>query len=228
MGMLDVASSAFDAAGKVGMMFLQDSLNRRASNHAFTQSMAAANTQYQRGAADLKAAGINPILAYAQPDAAPSGSALGVSAQNVDLVNSGLATGNAQATRELQGKQGSAASASAAQSMAGVALANQQREVAASQIPVNSATAAKAAADAQTSASQRALYDQQAKALRLKNEAMEHLPPAQRLIYESSGVGALGTSTWQGLKDAGSWVRDHMAPPTRHPKSRGRYQLFGE
>lgn len=41
------------------------------TQNAFAKGMA--DTQYQRGAADLKAAGINPVLAYASPDATPSG-----------------------------------------------------------------------------------------------------------------------------------------------------------
>lgn len=51
-----------------------------------------ADTQYQRGAADLAAAGINPILAYASPAATPSGASASATMENPYRTSMEIAT----------------------------------------------------------------------------------------------------------------------------------------
>lgn len=229
MGLMDLGASALDVAGKLGGMGLQDHFNRRSSDRAFWQSMHASSTQYQRAVADLKAAGLNPVLAAGGGmGSAPSASSLGVAGQNIDLVGSGLATGSAQSTRDLQKEQSGAAKAAASASMAGAALAQQQAETAASQIPVNSANAAKLAADAGVAAEQQ-------RKLRMANEAYEKLKPAERLLYDTGQLGGVGAvasgliggvvdSGWNGLKQGFKWIKDKFTPsnetfiPYRAPK----------
>lgn len=111
----DLASFGSSLLSNVTDFAEQRYFNR--TQNAFTKGMA--DTQYQRGAADLKAAGINPILAYASPDAAPSGAA--GTASWSDPVSSAYQNANAketneliQAQKQLALNQSSAASADAA------------------------------------------------------------------------------------------------------------------
>lgn len=236
----DPVSSAAALAGDVAMMGIQDHFNRRSSDRAFNQQLQADATKYQRAVADLKAAGLNPVLAAGGAVGGGVGSsALGVSGQNVDLIESGLATGSAKATQALQAEQAGAAKEAAGASAAAARLADQQREVAATQIPVNSANAAKMAADAE-------LSRQNTEKQRLQNEAYKQLTPKERLLYDTGQIGGvaagmssaardvidtvgkkagdIGTSIWHGLGRAERAVRDFFTPKASNPAAkRNRY-----
>lgn len=162
--------------GDIGGTMLQGNFNAREAekNRNFQANMS--NTARQRDVADLKAAGLNPVLAAGYGGTAPSGSTASISAPSLG------STYNSARGVSQQG-----------------ALIKAQIEQAKSASALNLSTARKAAADT-------ILTNQNSRRAAVEADAAEFLggdlKGAVGSVHSARGVAEAGGSLWNSIKGA--------------------------
>lgn len=141
-----LAGPAISAAGTLLGGLNANSANRDIVDRQMEFQQRNSNTAYQRAVADMKAAGLNPMLAYSQGGAStPSGASLAMQNPVGDAVKSGVDTYTAQSANRQRDVQNQLISDQAANVRAST-------DTAVTQQALNKALVVKAGADAQQSA----------------------------------------------------------------------------
>lgn len=122
----DVASAVGGFVGDLGGAVLGGAFNARSARKQMQFQERMANTQYQRAAADIEAAGLNRVLALGNPAHSPSGASAAMNAPALGSAVNNARVANAQ-TKNLQ-EQANLTAVTAMTTAADGELKNAQRE----------------------------------------------------------------------------------------------------
>lgn len=162
--------------------------NKKAAreNRAWQEHMS--NTQYQRAMADMKRAGLNPILAYRQGGAGTPGGATAAPVDFAGAVSAGMGTGSAvsknKADINLKAKQGDLTNAQKVETNARTATEGTKQNL-------NNQLAGEASARRELAGAQAQQVAQSAREMALRGDVLELNMPAlrARALFDKSVEG---------------------------------------
>lgn len=202
MGLLD---AAMNIAGDV----LTTRMNNANAKAAFQRQLNASDTQYQRSVADLKAAGLNPMLAYmGSVDPTPNAQVASYDFNNLGSLSASAdsAEASASSARAVAKKTATVdtekTSADTVLSQANADLAAANKAVALAQVP---------ATNAQTAATYQSAKESAARTL--KTQAEQALVKQQtRSAAAEAGKAEVTKGAYDAAAPAVKWLQTQIAP----------------